>query len=103
MTVSEFIQKDTGRYKTSPDFVLRRISGESVLIPVGDTPMGNSMISVNDTFCFLWDLFSEPITLAEAVARTREAYDGSTGEMESHIVSFVLDCAKYGMISKEEN
>ena len=92
----------TPRWRTSDDFLLRRIAGEAVLVPIGDTPIGNGMITVNETFCFLWELFGEPTTLDEAVAKARDEYEDLAGEIEAHIVSFLLDCTKYGMIIKEE-
>lgn len=102
MTVEQFIQGNPYRYKTSPNFILRRISGEAVIVPVGDCAFGNSMISVNETYAFLWELFSEPRTLAEAVAMAREEYDAPEGELEVHIFKFVDESLKYGIISKEE-
>ena len=95
-------QNASPRWRTSDDFLLRRIAGEAVLVPVGDTPIGNGMITVNETFCFLWELFSEPTTLEEAVAKAKEEYEDEAGEIEAHIVSFLLDCTKYGMIIEEE-
>lgn len=93
---------DDRRYVTSSDYILRRILGEAVLVPTGDTPFGNSMITVNDTFCFLWELFSRPMTCAEAVNHAKKEYEGNAGEIEAHIQSFLQDCIKYGMISEEE-
>ena len=102
MTVEEFIQGNPYRYKTNPDFILRRISGEAVIVPVGESAFGNSMISVNETYAFLWEVFSVPRTLAEAVAMAREEYDAPKGELEVHIFKFVDESLKYGIISKEE-
>lgn len=90
------------RYRTSSNFILRRILGEAVLVPAGDTPFGNSMITVNETFCFLWELFAEPTTFADAVRKTREEYKDNAGEIEAHVQSFLQDCIKYGMISEED-
>lgn len=90
------------RYRVSPNFIHRSILGETVLIPTGDTPMGSSMISVNETFSYLWGLFSEPTTMAEAVHKAREEYEDNAGEIEAHVQSFLRDCIKYGMISEEE-
>lgn len=102
MAVKEIsIDKDR-RFYTNPDFVLRKISGEAVLVPVADTPMGNSMISVNETFVFLWELFSEPISVSEALKKAQEVYNDPNGEMGKHISSFVADCVLYGMIIEEE-
>ena len=63
------------RYRTNPDFILRKISGEAVLVPTGDSVFGNSMISVNETFTYLW---------------------------ETQILSFIAECVHYGMILEEE-
>lgn len=90
------------RWRTSDDFLLRRIAGEAVLVPLGDTMVGNGMITVNETFCFLWELFSQPTTLDEAIAKAKEEYVDTAGEIEAHIMSFLSDCTKYGMIFEEE-
>lgn len=93
---------DDRRYVTNSNYILRRILGEAVLVPTGDTPFGNSMITVNEAFSFLWDLFSRPTTLAEAVASAKNEYEDNAGEIEAHVLSFLQDCMKYGMISEEE-
>ena len=99
---NEISMESSRRYRTSPNYILRRILGEAVLVPTGDTPFGNSMISVSETFCFLWELFGEPMTAADAVRRAREEYEDHTGEIEAHVLSFLQDCVNYGMISEEE-
>lgn len=98
----EILAGDPRRFCTNPDFVLRRIAGDAVLVPTGDTVFGNSMITVNETFCFLWELFSKPTTFAEAVIMAKNEYEDASGEIEAHILSFLQDCKKYGMISEEE-
>ncbi|MBR5020787.1 MAG: PqqD family protein [Oscillospiraceae bacterium] len=95
--------KESPKWHTSEDFLLRRIAGEAVLVPIGDTPIGNGMITVNETFCFLWELFSEPITFEEAVQAAKKEYIDQAGEIEAHILSFLRDGTKYGMIFMEEN
>ena len=90
------------RWQTSEDFLLRRIAGEAVLVPLGDTALGNSMITVNETFAFLWELFSTPTTIQEAVTKAKEEYEDMSGQIEAHVMSFLHDCTKYGMIIEEE-
>lgn len=90
------------RFRTNPNFILRRIVGEAVLVPTGDTAFGNSMITVNETFCFLWELFAEPTTFADAVRKAKTEYEDDAGEIEAHVQSFLQDCMKYGMISEED-
>ena len=89
-------------YRTNPDFVLRKISGEGVLVPTGDSVFGNSMISVNETFAYLWEIFGEPVTIPEVLAKAKEDFEDPSGEMEAQILSFVAECVHYGMIIKEE-
>ena len=72
MAENEIKLSDSRHYRTNPDFILRKISGEAVLVPPGDTGFGNSMISVNETFTYLWELFSEPMTIPEALQRRRK-------------------------------
>ena len=99
----EAIKLDAGRrYRTNPDFILRKISGEAVLVPTGDSLFGNSMISVNETFTFLWELFSEPVTIPEVLSKAKEMYDDPSGEMEAQILQFIAECVRYGMILEEE-
>ena len=95
-------RNDPHRYRTNSDFILRKISGEAVLVPTGDSIFGNSMISVNETFTYLWELFSEPVTIPEALAKAKEDYEDSSGEMEAQILQFIAECVHYGMIFKEE-
>lgn len=102
MSEMNLLLRENHRYRTNPDFVLRRIAGEGVLVPTGNTQLGNSMITVNETFSYLWELFTEPIAFAEAVRRAREDYDDSAGEIEAHIEAFIRDCVKYGMMIEED-
>ena len=95
-------RNDLHRYRTNSDFILRKISGEAVLVPTGDSIFGNSMISVNETFTYLWELFSEPVTIPEALAKAKEDYEDPSGEMEAQILQFIAECVHYGMIIKEE-
>lgn len=51
------------KFYRNPDFILREIGGESLLVPVGqNNAFDNSMITLNETFVYLWKLFQKPIT-----------------------------------------
>ena len=94
-----------GRWQANPDFILRTIAGESVLIPVGnvqDPRFDNCMISMNETAAFLWKLFSDaPRTEEEAVAAAEEVFSAPDGVISGHIREFMTDFAKYGLLCKE--
>ena len=102
MATNEITLDRLRRYCTNPEFVLRKISGEGVLVPTGESVFGNSMISVNETFAYLWDLFGEPVTIPEALEKAKEDFEDLSGEMETHIMSFVAECVHYGMLIEEE-
>lgn len=91
------------KYRTNPNYVLRHIAGDAVLIPTGDTAVGNSMMEVNDTFCFLWELFSQSASINDAIQKANAQYVDPENQMETHIRAFVRDCLKFGMLLKEEN
>ena len=77
-------------YMASEDYILRRIAGESVRVSLADNDyLGNSILSVNDTFVFLWELFQQPRTLDEAVAAAKAEYEDPEGALEAHVRGFL--------------
>lgn len=90
-------------YVASEDYILRRIAGESVLVSLADNDyLGNSILSVNDTFEFLWELFQQPRTLEEAVALAREEYEDPQGMLENHIRSFLWQGVQLRLLMEAE-
>lgn len=80
------------RYTVNPNFLLREIVGESVLVPVGEAGVfENSMISPNSTFSFLFRFFQQPHTLPEAVAEALNHFDGDEQEIEQDIRNFMTE------------
>ncbi len=90
------------KYRANPDFLLREVAGEAVLIPVGEAGVfENSVISLNDTCSFLWKLFQEPRTEEEVIAEAKKEYSDPDGEMEQGIKSFIEEYVKYGLLKEE--
>ena len=90
------------KYRANPDFLLREVAGEAVLIPVGEAGgFENSVISLNDTCSFLWKLFQEPRTEEEVIAEAKTEYSDPDGEMEQGIRSFIEEYVKYGLLKEE--
>ena len=100
----EDINKNSDRkYKANPDFLLREVAGEAVLIPIGEAGVfENSVISLNDTCSFLWKLFQEPRTVEEVIEEAKKEYEDPDGEMEQGIYGFVADYLKYGLLKEEK-
>ena len=96
------MEKAERKYKANPDFLLREVAGEAVLIPIGEAGVfENSVISLNDTCSFLWKLFQEPRTEEEVIAEAKKEYSDPDGEMEQGIKSFIEEYVKYGLLKEE--
>lgn len=88
-------------YKTSDDYLLREIAGESILIPIGGAVQLNGILTLNETFTFLWKQFQEAHTIQDVVLRAEEEYE-SAEEVEDDICRFVEACLQYGFLKEEE-
>ena len=97
-----YMEKAERKFKANPDFLLREVAGEAVLIPIGEAGVfENSVISLNDTCSFLWKLFQEPRTEEEVIAEAKKEYSDPDGEMEQGIRSFIEEYVKYGLLKEE--
>lgn len=89
-------------FKANPDFLLREVAGEAVLVPVGEVGIfENSVISLNETCRFLWQLFQEPRTVEDVIAEARKEYSDPDGEMEQGIKDFIREYLQYGLLKEE--
>lgn len=92
------------RYAANPNFLLREIGGEAVLVPLSDAGVfENTVLSLNETCRFLWQLFQTPTTVQEAIDAALEAYEGSREEIVSGVCSFVYEYARYGLLKEEQH
>lgn len=83
----------------NPDFLLREIGGEAVLVPVGEAGIfENSVISLNDTCRFLWQQFQTPRSVEDVIAEAKKEYEDSDGMMEQEIDQFVKEYLQYGLL-----
>ena len=99
----EGTKEGVGRmFKANPDFLLREVAGEAVLVPVGDAGIfENSVISLNETCRFLWQLFQQPRTEEDVITEARKEYSDPDGEMEQGVKDFVREYLKYGLLKEE--
>lgn len=94
-------EKANSLYQVNPNFILREIAGEALLVPVGEAGVfENSMISLNVTSLFLWKQFDEPSTVDDVIKKAQAAYDDPSGKMEAEIRQFVIEYVKAGLIKE---
>ena len=78
------------KYQNNPNYILREIEDECVLVPVDESCIiTNGIISLNDTSAFLWKQFQTPKTVAEVIEAAKAEYADPNNELEIHIKGYV--------------
>lgn len=93
-------------YQISSDYILRKIGGSDVIVPVGthlNPKLESAMLMPNQTAAFLWELFQQPVTEAEAVQKCIEHFDGPPDLIERHICRFIRELIENGILVKTES
>lgn len=93
--------KQKKRYRANPDFLLRTIAGESILMPTGSA-MSGRMLPLTETAAFIWRQLESPKTVQDIIAAAREAYTDDAHELEAHIREFIDEYAKFGLVLEVE-
>ena len=90
------------KYIANPDFLLREIGGDAVLVPLGDTGIfSNSMLSLIETCVFLWKAFQTPKTVDEVIALAKAEYEAPEGIIEKEVKIFVSEYVKYELLKEK--
>lgn len=77
-------------------FILRTVSGQTVVLPVsGDLDL-NMMIKLNDTGRFLWEKLQKDTTVDELVGEVLKNYDTDEAVAREYIERFVEGLEKNG-------
>lgn len=83
--------------KIKEGFLLRKVAGETVVIPTGETLDLNIMITLNGTGEFLWNLLQQETTEEALVAAMLEEYDVSAPIAETDVAAFVAKLKENGI------
>lgn len=88
-----------GSFQCSPDYMMRKIGDESVLVPIGEGgQFENCVLSLNSTCSFLWEQFRTPNTVAAALEACKEKYEGDPQEIVQGVVGFVVEYLQAGLL-----
>ena len=93
--------KNKKRYRAHPDFLLREVAGEALLMPTG-TAMSGMMLSLSETAAFLWRLLETPKTVQDLVFAARAEYADDSDAIRSGIREFITVHIQSGLILEEE-
>lgn len=80
----------TKKYQIRPEFILREVAGEYMIIPTDSNHIfSNSIMVPNGTAVFLWEAFQHPSTIQEVVAKAMSLYDVTEEQIRKSVSNFV--------------
>ena len=85
--------------KLKEGFVLRTISGQTVVIPTGEDLDLSMMIKLNDTGRFIWEHLEKGTEIEELVEDMLEEYDVSREKAVEYIEQFVQKVKENGFLA----
>lgn len=85
--------------KLKEGFVLRTISGQTVVIPTGKELDLSMMIKLNDTGRFIWEHLEKGTEIEELVEDMLEEYDVSRETAVEYIEQFVQKVKENGFLA----
>lgn len=94
------------RLKANPDYILREIGGECILVPVGgNNPFENSMLTLNETAAFMWKMFmkgSTPREVLDAATKEYESDEENKADIINGVLSYIMQSLQLGLLQIEE-
>lgn len=84
--------------KLKEGFVLRKVSGQTVVLPTGGDLDLNMMIKLNDTGCFLWERLERGTEIEELVADLLQEYDVEEAAARGYVEQFVQKVKDNGFL-----
>lgn len=84
--------------KLNGDFLLRKVAGQTVVLPTSAELDLNMMITLNDTGAFLWEHLVEETDEAALVAALLGEYDVDQGTAEKAVSAFVKKLRDNGFL-----
>ncbi len=84
--------------KLKEGFVLRKVSGQTVVLPTGGDLDLNMMIKLNDTGRFLWELLEKGAETEEMVSAMLQEYDIEEENAKEYVEQFVQKVKENGFL-----
>lgn len=83
--------------KIKKGFVLRKVGGASVVVPVGQMSKEfHGMINLNETGEVLWNFFSDEHTVEEAISEIMSIYEVEESVVRKDVETFVDKIMEHG-------
>jgi hypothetical protein len=92
-------ERTSKTYRANPDYILRELAGECVLIPTGDAAASfNGIITLNPTARFIWDELQTPRSFAALLDRFLDEYEIDRETAENDLAELLQDFEKRHML-----
>lgn len=90
--------------KLNPDYVLRNIAGEQVIVPTGQASQKfNGLITLNTTAVFLWECAEKGLTRQEMVEKMLEEFDVDVASAVKDVNGFSDMLLREGFATEENS
>ena len=87
--------------KIRGDFVLRKIGGENILVPVGTSAMEfEGLITVDEVGMFIWNLLEKEKDKDTILQQIVEEYDVEQDKAEEDLTDFLADLFAAGLLGE---
>ncbi len=94
------------RLVTNPDFILREIGDECVVVPVVESGrFENTMLTLNETSAWLWRHFRKGATPAQVLENALHEFESENGDpkfIEYGVYRFLLESLDLGTLIRED-
>lgn len=91
------------RFRAKPNYVLREIAGEHLLIPISAEDDEQSQIAIlSDGGRFLWEKLQREHSIAELTEAMTEEYDVPFEVARSDVLEFINQLQKNSLLELEE-
>ena len=88
--------------KTHPDFILRQIAGENILVPCGEAAKRLSgLINLNSTAAFIWQNLNDAKDLDELTARVMDNFEVDEETARRDVNGLTSELILAGMVLTE--
>ena len=84
--------------KLKDGFFMRKVAGQTVVLPGGDALDLNMMITLNETGAFLWERMSEETSVETLVAALLGEYDVDEKTAQEAVEAFVKKLSDHGFL-----
>ena len=89
--------------KTHPDFILRQIAGENILVPCGEAAKRLSgLINLNSTAAIIWQNLNDAKDLDDLTARVMENFEVDEETARRDVNGLTAELILAGMVLTEE-